>query len=119
METTVQEEKQTSNSPFYINRINLDNSDWKPKTTHFSYLVLYLQMDCPFCIRVINYLEKLNKIIEIRNIKTDFEAKEELLDLGGKTQVPCLSIDGKALYESLDIIRWISENKESIPDLKE
>jgi len=119
MESIVQEDVQTNNSPFYINRVDLDKKDWEPKTTNFSHLILYLQMDCPFCVRVVNYLDKLNKIVEIRNIKTDLEAKEELLDLGGKTQVPCLSIDGKALYESLDIIRWISENKETIPDIKE
>lgn len=30
--------------------------------------------------------------------------------IGGKTQVPCLVIDGKPLYESLDIIEWLKTN---------
>ena len=36
--------------------------------------------------------------------------REELIKIGGKTQVPCLVIDGKALYESLDIIEWFKKN---------
>ena len=36
---------------------------------------------------------------------------EELIKIGGKPQVPCLVIDGKALYESLDIIEWFKRNK--------
>lgn len=36
--------------------------------------------------------------------------REELIKIGGKSQVPCLVIDGKALYESNDIIEWLSKN---------
>ena len=38
------------------------------------------------------------------------KAAKELIQVGGKQQVPCLFIDGKPLYESLDIIRWLEEN---------
>ena len=36
--------------------------------------------------------------------------RAELIAIGGKPQVPCLVIDGKALYESLDIIDWVRKN---------
>ncbi len=40
--------------------------------------------------------------------------RQELLTIGGKTQVPCLVVDGKALYESEDIIVWFKENWKKI-----
>ena len=33
--------------------------------------------------------------------------RDELIKIGGNPQVPCLIIDGKALYESDDIIDWL------------
>ena len=36
--------------------------------------------------------------------------RDELIKIGGKPQIPCLVIDGKALYESLDIIEWFKKN---------
>ena len=36
--------------------------------------------------------------------------RDELLKVGGKTQVPCLINNGKAIYESMDIIRWFQNN---------
>lgn len=101
----------------YIKRISTDKKDWNQKIQHFPKLTLYFHLDCPFCIRVLNYLNKVNKAVELKNIKDQPHAKEELLSIGGKLQVPCLVIDGEALYESLDIIRWISENKEVISTL--
>jgi len=35
---------------------------------------------------------------------------DELIKIGGKSQVPCLVINGRALYESQDIIKWFDEN---------
>ena len=37
-------------------------------------------------------------------------ANAELIERGGKRQVPCLFIDGKALYESSDINAWLETN---------
>ena len=36
--------------------------------------------------------------------------KLELIRVGGKQQVPCLFIDGKPMYESLDIVEWLRAN---------
>ena len=77
-------------------------------------LVLYYRPTCPFCVKVINHLEALGKDISLKNLDDDVDAVDELIHLGGKKQVPCLFIDGVSLYESNDIIEWISEHKELI-----
>lgn len=38
---------------------------------------------------------------------SDSETRDELISIGGKRQVPCLIIEGKALYESDDIIDYL------------
>ena len=47
--------------------------------------------------------------LEIRNIQ-DRAIAEELIAIGGKQQVPCLVIDGKALYESADIVNYLGSH---------
>jgi len=49
--------------------------------------------------------------IPMADISYEQEA-EELISVGGKQQVPCLVIDGKAMYESDDIIEWMKSNLE-------
>ena len=73
-------------------------------------LTLYHFDMCPFCVKVKNYMDQNRIQIPMKNILTDSQAKLELLEIGGKTQVPCLVIDGKALYESDDIINWLEQN---------
>ncbi|MCB1082565.1 MAG: glutaredoxin [Chlamydiia bacterium] len=76
-------------------------------------LILYYKPTCPFCQKVLDYLESIEEEIPLKNIDEDPKAREELLHLGGKTQVPCLFIDDKPLYESDDIIDWIKEKRET------
>jgi glutaredoxin len=52
--------------------------------------------------------EKIN--LPMKDTHQNPAYKEELFKIGGKTQVPCLVIDGKAMYESLDIIDWLKKN---------
>jgi len=59
---------------------------------------------------VTNYLKQNNITLSIKDTLKDPNAKDELVKIGGKSQVPCLVIDGKALYESLDIIEWFKKN---------
>ena len=73
-------------------------------------LVLYQFARCPYCVAVTKYLTRRHITIPRRDILTDPEGLEELVRLGGKRQVPCLIIDGKALYESEDIIQWFEEH---------
>ena len=73
-------------------------------------LTLYHFMGCPYCQRVMDYLSKEGISVPLKDILESSANRDELISIGGKSQVPCLVIDGKALYESLDIIEWFKEN---------
>ena len=76
-------------------------------------LVLYKKETCPYCRKVMGFISSAGrKDVIYRDIVEEADAAEELVRVGGKRQVPCLFIDGKPLYESLEIIRWLEENPE-------
>jgi glutaredoxin len=81
---------------------------------HRPIVVLYYKPSCPYSKKVLDHIEKEGLEVSLKNIETDSKAKEELLHLGGKVQVPCLFIDGKPLYESNDIIDWMKEKKDQL-----
>lgn len=70
-------------------------------------LVLYMRPTCPYCVRVLRFMEERGLVVPTRDIGADPNAREELVRVGGKSQVPCLFIDGKPLYESMDIISYL------------
>ena len=71
-------------------------------------LELYKMDSCPYCQRVMQYIAAAGrKDVAYRDITESREAEETLIRVGGKRQVPCLFIDGRPMYESLDIIRWL------------
>lgn len=74
-------------------------------------LKLYYYPTCPYCRKVTRFIDK-NDLdqIELKNINQDQEAEAELIETGGKRQVPCLFIDDEPLYESDDIINWLKSN---------
>lgn len=73
-------------------------------------LVLYKKDSCPFCQKVMRFMDK-NKItsVELKDIIEDPKNKEYLIEHGGKNMVPCLFIDGKPMYESDDIIQYLKD----------
>lgn len=74
-------------------------------------LVLYYYPTCPYCRKVTKFIDKHElEEIELKNINKDQQAEKELIEVGGKRQVPCLFIDGEPLYESDDIINWLQGN---------
>ena len=73
-------------------------------------LVLYYARNCPYSQKVLHFLKKLPINIALKDISQDLNAKNKLLKIGGKIQVPCLVIDGKALYESDEIIKWLTNH---------
>ena len=75
-------------------------------------LILYIKPTCPFCQKVLHALQQLNKTIEIKDITNNDSLRDELIQIGGKKQVPCIIIDGQAKYESSDIVKWLLENKD-------
>lgn len=74
-------------------------------------LKLYYYPACPYCRKVTRFINKNNLELNLKNINKDKEAAKTLVAVGGKRQVPCLFIDGEALYESDDIIKWLKNNK--------
>lgn len=72
-------------------------------------LTLYTRPGCPYCRKVLDFTRREKIDLTIKDIG-DADVSRELIRAGGKQQVPCLVSDGKALYESDDIIRWLKEN---------
>ena len=72
-------------------------------------LTLYYTPSCPYCGKVLRFMEENRIEIPLKNTY-DEKFRQELIKIGGQSQVPCLVIDGQALYESDDIIQWLGEH---------
>lgn len=71
---------------------------------------LYIKTGCPYCRKVMDFMNEHDIALPTMNLVEWPTAKEELVNIGGKLQVPCLVIDGKALYESDDIIAYMQDH---------
>ena len=76
------------------------------------YLTLYQYEACPFCVKVRRAMKRQGLNIEVRDVKRNGTAREELLAGGGDLKVPCLRIgEGERgfqwMYESRDIIGYL------------
>lgn len=69
-------------------------------------LTLYYKASCPYCRKVLAYMEEQDIACEMKNT-LEPGVREELIAIGGKGQVPCLIIDGQPMYESADIIMYL------------
>lgn len=75
-------------------------------------LILYTTPMCPYCKRVEAYLEEANIPYEERNVASNPAFRDELLDKGGRMQVPFL-VDSErdtSMYESEDMLNYIAEH---------
>ena len=70
-------------------------------------LELYFRPTCPYCMKVLTFIDENDITLELKDISADGAALEELLNVGGKQQVPCLFIDGAPMYESDEIIGFL------------
>lgn len=75
-----------------------------------SRLTLYYKSTCPYCQKVIGFMDQNGISVPLKNRDESQALREELIKIGGKPQVPCLIIDGKAMYESDNIIQWFKTN---------
>ncbi|OGX28221.1 MAG: glutaredoxin [Omnitrophica WOR_2 bacterium RIFCSPHIGHO2_01_FULL_52_10] len=75
-----------------------------------NHLTLYYKPTCPYCQKVLGFMDQNGISVPLKNREETPRIRQELVDIGGKPQVPCLIIDGKALYESDDIIQWFKKN---------
>lgn len=71
-------------------------------------LELYFMPTCPYCRKVMKFMDSQGITMPMHDITADRKDRENLERVGGKVQVPCLFIDGKPLYESDDIIAYLS-----------
>lgn len=72
-------------------------------------LELYYKQSCPFCHKVMNFMEEHGIELPLFDIYADEAAMKRLIEVGGKRQVPCLFIDGTPLYESSDIMAYLAK----------
>ncbi|MDD7983667.1 glutathione S-transferase N-terminal domain-containing protein [Lentisphaera marina] len=73
-------------------------------------LKLYSSNGCPFCRKVTSFMSANGIKVDIEDPFSSNDAMFAFKGLTGKTQVPCLIIDGKPMHESDDIIQWMKEN---------
>lgn len=75
---------------------------------YFENHTLYMKKACPYCQKVLRFMDA-NKInLDVRDTLQPGN-QDDLIRIGGKKQVPCLVIDGKAMYESDDIIAYLRD----------
>jgi glutaredoxin len=77
-------------------------------------MALYEFQMCPFCVKTRRQIHRLGLKIENRDARNNPEWNEELIEHGGKYQVPCLKIteaDGSVqwMYESTDINQYLED----------
>jgi glutaredoxin 2 len=77
-------------------------------------LELYYFDSCPYCQRVLKVVSELNILVSYKDIYGDLNNMQKLLYITGKKTVPCLFIDGKPMFESLDIIDWLKSNQDTL-----
>lgn len=72
----------------------------------FPNMTLYYKPTCPYCIKVLDFMDRNDIQIPLRTTnRADERAK--LQEIAGTTQVPCLVVDGKPMLESDDIIAFL------------
>ena len=80
-----------------------------------SSMALYQFKMCPFCVKTRRTIQRLGLNIEIRDAKNDPQWNKELIEQGGRYQVPCLRLeksDGMVewMYESDSINAYLSRH---------
>ena len=82
--------------------------------TNVNNLSLYHYQGCPYCVVTRKALGQLDIDVAQRDIIQQPKYRSELMIGGGKTQVPCLRIEGENgkvswMYESADIIKYLRQ----------
>ena len=80
--------------------------------TETSGLKLYQFQQCPFCVMTRRNIRRLGLNIETRDARNDPKWQNELINQGGKYQVPSLRIDNgdenvEWLYELKNIVQYL------------
>ncbi len=70
---------------------------------------VYSKQYCPFCIRVLNYLEEKNIDYELVEVSHDEETYRAIKKETGHNTVPIIFVDGKFVGGSDDFFSNLSE----------
>ena len=75
-------------------------------------ITIYTKQGCPFCHKVKDYMDDKGVVYEEKDIYESDENLDELMERGGKRQVPFIIDDerGVSMYESDDIVKYLEEN---------
>lgn len=84
-------------------------------------MALYQFNQCPFCVNTRRTIRRLGLNIELRDARNNPKWNAELIEQGGKYQVPCLRFvddDGKDnwLYESSEINNYLDSRFAKVAD---
>jgi glutaredoxin len=94
-------------------KLKRSNENQNHVEAELSTMSLYQFYACPFCIKTRRALHKLNLPIQTRSASTGSPFRQELIDGGGKIQVPCLQIKKNGstewMYESSAIIEYLQQ----------
>ena len=78
---------------------------------------LYFKPTCPYCMKVIDFIEQKDIQVKLINVKINVLGKQKLINEGGMMQVPCLQVNNESeiikdewIYESEDIIKYLDKN---------
>lgn len=73
---------------------------------------LYHRWHCPYSKRVRDFVDEhaLGGKIEYLELGEVQGAEDKLADVTGRSQVPCLVVDGEPILESTEIVRWLQTN---------
>ena len=77
-------------------------------------LELFYFESCPFCQHVLVIINQLNLKINYSDIMNSSDKRSQLINDTGRSTVPCLYIDGRPMFESQDIIRWLKDNAHNL-----
>jgi glutaredoxin 3 len=80
-------------------------ADKKPQSYQ---VMLYYSPRCPYSQQVLLYLKQNDITVPMKNVSGDDDAKRELVEVGGYPIVPCLFVNGEAIYDVNAIIKWLS-----------
>jgi len=75
-------------------------------------LVLYFKQTCGYCLKVLRFIQENDIKVTLKNVSESSDMRQEMIDITGSTQVPCLIHGGEILYESEDIVQWLAEHGE-------
>lgn len=79
-----------------------------------SSFALYYYDQCPFCQMVLREMNNLPIKVELKNTLKDPQNRQDLIQGGGRSTVPCLRITNESnqvqwLYESRDIVQYLKQ----------